>query len=162
MFSRGSRRQSKSLSLYAGLCVSNNSSLERIQRAVKEPSLLRRGPRRDRLHHVHRTNPVTRAPLQINPVRVRHYSGKLTLLALLTLRPPLQRDWRSGPGVGRCRFLAYDVIWFLPDGSPFLRFSQPDSSGTASENRRSASTGIRGALRAPRHYGQAIREAGTK
>src|SRR5207247_2821249 len=38
-------------------------------------------------------------------------------------------------------FLAYDVIWFLHDGSPFRRFSQPDSSRTGSENRRSTFNG---------------------
>ncbi len=37
--------------------------------------------------------------------------------------------------------LTHDVIWFLHDGSPFLRFSQPDSMRTGSENRRSTSNG---------------------
>ncbi|MGA2631560.1 MAG: Shedu anti-phage system protein SduA domain-containing protein, partial [Terriglobia bacterium] len=35
----------------------------------------------------------------------------------------------------------HDVISSLHDGSPFLRFSQPDSIRTGSENRRSTSNG---------------------
>ena len=60
------------------------------------------------------------------------------------------RPWAAVPGRSGSAtspilgvFLLRDVIWFLHDGSPSLRFLQPDSIRTGPENRRSISNGNR-------------------
>jgi hypothetical protein len=49
-------------------------------------------------------------------------------------------------------FLPNDVISFFHDGSPLLRFAQPDSTRTGSKNRRSTFNGIQDTSRRVGHW----------